>query len=76
MHVFLILVDNLLVDVPQQVVSLLALVLCAISGILVIIPINRTTTKFLTVVIIIPVAGNTCMCAYLDITNSSSFLVV
>lgn len=61
MHVFLILVDNLLVDVPQQVVSLLALVLCAISGILVIIPINRTATKFLTVVIIIPVAGNTCV---------------
>lgn len=61
MHVFLILVDNLLVDVPQQVVSLLALVLCAISGILVIIPINRTTTKYLTVVIIIPVAGNTCV---------------
>lgn len=61
MHVFLILVAGIQVHVPHQVESLLALVLCAISGILVIVPINRTATKFLIVVIIIPVAGNICV---------------
>lgn len=50
-------VAGIQVHVPHQVESLLALVLCAISGILVIVPINRTATKFLIVVIIIPVAA-------------------
>lgn len=53
---FLILEVKLAVAV--QIESLVALILCAISGILVIIPTNRTTTQFFIVVIIIPVAGN------------------
>lgn len=56
MHVFLILVVTL--AVPLQFESLVALLLCAISGILVIIPINRTTEQYSIAVIIIPVAGN------------------
>lgn len=56
MHVFLILVVTL--AVPLQLESLVALLLCAISGILVIIPINRTTEQYFIAVIIIPVAGN------------------
>lgn len=56
MHVFLILVVKLVV--PLQIESLVALILCAISGILVIIPTNRRTTQFYIAVTIIPVAGN------------------
>nr|XP_034307036.1 uncharacterized protein LOC117682777 [Crassostrea gigas] len=43
--------------VPLQFESLVALLLCAISGILVIIPINRTTEQYFIAVIIIPVAA-------------------
>lgn len=43
--------------VAVQIESMVALILCAISGILVIIPTNRTTTTFFSVVIIIPVAA-------------------
>ncbi|XP_052680319.1 uncharacterized protein LOC128161122 [Crassostrea angulata] len=43
--------------VALQIESLVALILCAISGILVIFPTNRTTTTFFIVVIIIPVAA-------------------
>lgn len=56
MHVFLILVFKLAVAV--QFDSLVALILCAISGILVVIPTKRSTTQYFIAVIIIPVAGN------------------
>lgn len=56
MHVFLIV--DVKLAVPFQFESLIALLLCAISCIMVIIPINRTATQYFIAVIIIPVAGN------------------
>lgn len=54
-----------------QIESATALILCAISCIILIIPINPTSTKMLIVVIFTPVAGNV-----LQLTLKQFFFIV
>lgn len=54
-----------------QIESATALILCAISCIILIIPINPTSTKMLIVVILTPVAGNV-----LQLTLKQFFFIV